>query len=417
MNALGLSSTCRRPPSVSVVVLLALQLAAGNAIPRETGAVEWPRTAPCPSPTPTWTHKLGRRALSNTVCGYIGGDPALPATCREGSYCAVDVRHGAVGCCPDGGACTTGIFTGCVDGNSGPQTVRNPYLYTCAGGDVCYKNNFDGGFFQYGCGTASNLATNVATAAPGRPPLRLSYITLSFTAAATSTAPSTTGGSSDSAVKSDSGLQSTPLSPPASATDEPTAPDKDGGSVNTAVIVGGIVGGIVLLAALFALAALFMRRRKQNARNGPGSSQDTSYISPMAQPGHNFLPLQSSYQAQEADTRQQGPLEYGHGLGASRSHDDASRWQAHLHHKPLPQVGVESTNRYQGPDPDCVPLTREAYDFPGAYNAPMPDVRDDMHQRANMDDMGTHPASRRKRTVEGILWQQNRRNTRNVSWL
>ncbi|KAL1872034.1 hypothetical protein VTK73DRAFT_1702 [Phialemonium thermophilum] len=129
-----------------------------------------------PTPAPSSPLELRHRRAHippiarnfNTICGYIGGDPELPATCSPGSHCVLDEAHGAVGCCPDDESpCTTGVFTGCVDANSPPQTAADPYVFTCTGGEVCYRNVFAGGFFQFGCGTASNLATTVLATATG----------------------------------------------------------------------------------------------------------------------------------------------------------------------------------------------------------------------------------------------------------
>ncbi|KAG7287374.1 hypothetical protein NEMBOFW57_006885 [Staphylotrichum longicolle] len=50
---------------------------------------------------------------------------------------------------------------------SGPQTEVNPYVFSCAGGSVCYRNMFDGGFSQWGCGTASDQAATVVNSASG----------------------------------------------------------------------------------------------------------------------------------------------------------------------------------------------------------------------------------------------------------
>ena len=170
----------RLPPAVVVFVLATLlRLTNGHVLPHETRTVQvralnvepWPLVASTPAPTSP--AELTRRGQYNTVCGYLGGDPALPATCMAGSHCAVEVDHGAIGCCPDGDKCTGGIFTGCVDKNSGSQTVKDPYIFTCAGNNVCYKNTFEGGFYQYGCGSASNLATSVATSASWPPTLAI----------------------------------------------------------------------------------------------------------------------------------------------------------------------------------------------------------------------------------------------------
>lgn len=228
----------------------------------------------------------------NTICGYIGGDPDLPATCSAGSHCAVDVEHGAIGCCPDGGACTAGVYTGCVDGNSSPQTEVNPYVHTCGGGNVCYQNQFEGGFFQYGCGSSSEVAATVVATASGRDAIDLSSITVEMTASATllsepttlgtgtrtGTRTETTSGETDSSTTESSSTtasdeSSTSSEATATATNEeedPDAPESDDdGGVNVGAIVGGSIGGVAFVALLVTLALYLLRRRRGNTRQGP----------------------------------------------------------------------------------------------------------------------------------------------------
>ncbi|KAB5572175.1 hypothetical protein GE09DRAFT_660062 [Coniochaeta sp. 2T2.1] len=199
-------------PMVTLLLSSILDLTSAHTIyplPRQTNPSHEPTTTiiahhvidvvpfpPRPTSPPIISADLLRRQDLNTICGYLGGDPNLPATCSAGSHCVLDTQHGAIGCCPNNEAtCTTGIFTGCVDGNSPPQTEVNPYVFTCQGGDVCYQNVFEGGFFQYGCGTASDLATSVFATATGiTETLDRQSLTFSFTeTAATLTAPTTLG--------------------------------------------------------------------------------------------------------------------------------------------------------------------------------------------------------------------------------
>ncbi|KAK4098349.1 hypothetical protein N658DRAFT_488559 [Parathielavia hyrcaniae] len=245
-----------------------------------------------------------RRQLDeyNTVCGYIGGDSALPATCGSGSHCVVDTEHNVVGCCPDGAAsCTDGVFTGCVDGNSGPQTEVNPYIFSCTGGNVCYMNVYDGGYSQFGCGTASDLAATVKNSASGatvltRPTVSVSYtqgvstlstpITLvaptsgsstsssaSSSSSATSSASSSSSDSSSatSGASSSTTSSSTATADPSSTTSAsaPAGAATDDG-YRTGVIVGGTIGGVAVLIAVIGLAFIFLRRRNANVRQGPG---------------------------------------------------------------------------------------------------------------------------------------------------
>ncbi|KAH6958402.1 hypothetical protein DER45DRAFT_221971 [Fusarium avenaceum] len=174
-----------------------LNFATGHVLPQPTKTVDFHEinalSYPFAATTAPDDSFLQRRQF-NTVCGYIGGDPGLPATCSAGSHCVVDADHGAVGCCPNAGSCTQGVFTNCVDADSGPQTEVNPYVFTCKGSSSCYKNSFDGGFFQYGCGSTSGLATKVVPTASGKSAIQLSSINAPLTASATSLAEPTTLG-------------------------------------------------------------------------------------------------------------------------------------------------------------------------------------------------------------------------------
>ncbi|PSS02153.1 hypothetical protein BD289DRAFT_422715 [Coniella lustricola] len=279
---------------------------------------------PLPAPTSApltldALHELLRR--QDTVCGYIEGNPALPATCSAGSHCVVDADHGVVGCCPDGqGTCTAGVYTGCVDGNSGPQTAIDPYIFTCTGSNVCYKNEFEGGYSQFGCGTASSLAATVLNSASGiSSVVSLTSEAISFTQDTSPLATTTTLGSGRWTLTGDSSstgsmttltiavsstsdasptqnsatTQSSSTSISTSAAAPPASQNDNKGSNHTGAIVGGTIGGLAALVAIVAIAAYLWRRRAGNARQGPGPRPgDTQYISPMAGGTAAFAPLQ-----------------------------------------------------------------------------------------------------------------------------
>lgn len=324
-----------RLPPLLVLSSIA-NLAAGYALPYPTKTVEYHELNVVPYPlaataAPDDGYLLRRQF--NTVCGYVGGDPALPATCSAGSHCVVDVEHGAVGCCPDGGSCTQGVFTGCVDGSSDPQTEVNPYVYTCGGGDSCYKNSYEGGFFQYGCGSTSGLATKVVATASGQSAIQLTTIKAPLTATAislsepttlgtkqrTSTGSTTTKASTtkssttksstatktsttESSTESTSTTKTTKTSSTASKTETESetetasktsdedattstaaaaAPDTDGkdnGTKNTGAIVGGTISGVAAVVALVVAAIWLYRRRQANQRQGPGLKHKVQHI-------------------------------------------------------------------------------------------------------------------------------------------
>ncbi|CAN8102344.1 unnamed protein product [Discula destructiva] len=282
-----------------------------------------PLSAPTSPPLDLQTlHELLKRQDTNTVCGYINGDASLAATCSAGSHCVKDTDANVIGCCPNGNdVCTSGIYTGCVDSNSGPQTEINPYVFTCTQGNVCYGNLYEGGFSQFGCGTASDLAATVLASALGVPsavvlatadvsltqsprllatPTTLGTGTLLSSTTPSSSAPETTGTLTTITIPSPAtATEPSSLTAGSSSTlssSNPTAApgiSSDGGGTNhTGAIVGGTIGGIAGLVGLAAIAAfLYQRRLAGNSRQGPGPRPgDTQYISPMSG-GAAFAPL------------------------------------------------------------------------------------------------------------------------------
>jgi hypothetical protein len=183
-----------------------------------------------------------------------------------------------------------------VDANSGPQTEVNPYVFSCAGDNVCYMNVFDGGFSQYGCGTASDMAATVLNSASGvtailtRPTVSVSYTQSISTLSEPTTLGTITSSSTrtlTSSASSSSSSESTTVLDPAATTDAtaaaPPAPTDTG--YRTGAIVGGTIGGLAVLIALVALAFFFLRRRNANVRQGPGPGGVRGKVISPPQPG------------------------------------------------------------------------------------------------------------------------------------
>lgn len=294
--------------TTTTVVSTILGFVHAGVLPRQTSTTEhgqldlvsWPLA---PTAAPQLPFELLRRQDFNTICGYIGGDSALPATCSAGSHCVLDTGHGFVGCCPDSGPCSEGVYTGCVDVNSPPQTVVDPYVYTCQGSDVCYRNQFAGGYNQYGCGTASNLGTTVQTSIQGvTTALNLPAFTVPFTQDASSLSVPTTIGSassrsslatsskstsasstttdqstSESATSATSSTSSGTGGVVPSPTEQPAAEHSDN---KNAVIIGSTLGGVAGI-GLLAVAALLLMKHHKNKRQGPGQAPpgpDTRFV-------------------------------------------------------------------------------------------------------------------------------------------
>ncbi|KAI8685616.1 hypothetical protein NCS55_00234500 [Fusarium keratoplasticum] len=419
-----------RLPPLLVLSSIA-NLAAGYALPYPTKTVEYHELNVVPYPlaataAPDDGYLLRRQF--NTVCGYVGGDPALPATCSAGSHCVVDVEHGAVGCCPDGGSCTQGVFTGCVDGSSDPQTEVNPYVYTCGGGDSCYKNSYEGGFFQYGCGSTSGLATKVVATASGQSAIQLTTIKAPLTATAislsepttlgtkqrTSTGSTTTKASTtkssttksstatktsttESSTESTSTTKTTKTSSTASKTETESetetasktsdedattstaaaaAPDTDGkdnGTKNTGAIVGGTISGVAAVVALVVAAIWLYRRRQANQRQGPGLKHKVQHIGPGPHDRHNFQPLPSMQEVDETHPPPRPPPPPPNPVARRNitpiREDD--EYHAPEPWDPPAAYGYSATAVGGGAhmEHDEIPLTRESDDYPHGYNA------------------------------------------------
>ncbi|PKS09262.1 hypothetical protein jhhlp_003876 [Lomentospora prolificans] len=448
-----------RLPGPTTLLLLTTLLTFSDAhvLPRQTKTLEyrtlnvepWP---PLPTEAPLALAEINgllRRQDFNTVCGYLEGDADIPVTCGAGSHCVVDRDHNAIGCCPDGeSTCTTGVFTGCVDFNSGPQTEVNPYVFTCGGSDVCYQNIFAGGYSQYGCGTASDLAASVATAASGViSQLQFLEVTESFTADVTtvsdpitigsstgsrtlpssltaqtttstsssstssttslttsSTTSSTTTLSSTSSTASSTSTSTTDAASSTTAGEEAEAPENKGSKNQTGAIVGGTISGVAVLVALVALGFYLWKRKQRNTRIGP-PTLDTKYISPMSNGGAGFTPVAPSQEYAETGFY---PM-----AGAAP--------------RPAPPVpAVYSAHATTGPDQ--VPLTSEFDDFHRGYGEALENIREEDETAA----MGSGPQNGESSSsqqpnhsrgysgssdTETPLWQQNRRQSRNMMWL
>ncbi|KAK3389319.1 hypothetical protein B0H63DRAFT_518555 [Podospora didyma] len=491
----------RLPPSMALLLLTSLldmPVAAHvlHPVPRLTqpptttiahyalDVVSWPLQ---PTPPPLNPFDLRRRQDTNTICGFIGGFSALPATCSSGSHCVLDTVHGVVGCCPNGqDTCTAGVFTGCVDPNSGPQTEVNPYVFTCTGSDVCYKNVFDGGFSQFGCGTASDLATTVLATAGGlttsldRPalsvPFTQSVSTLSTpttlgtvtsvgrstrsstsSSASSSTSSSLTSQSSTASLTSPISSSSTttaPTDPPAAPTAATTAAPAD----RTGVIVGGAISGVAVLVALVAVGIFFLRRRGNNIRKGPGTTGGVNgqYISnPKPGPSTGFMAVNQDSDAFETgmippvttappfstDLTAGGPSPFAYagaaGVAASAAGGPHNSYPPpdNQYHYPgqYPAVYAGALGGSQPNsqlDPDRVPLTqepREIDDFTTGFHQAlgrigeedeenMPPVAVNEGNGVNGAGGDTGSDGSYQGTVRP-LWQQNRRQSRNLMWM
>lgn len=123
-------------PSSSKVLLFAAAFSVTSALP-------WMGPKPTITYVPAnWTPKPTQGSISErelfrrdfffqaNTCGWIGGDYSSVVTCPSASSCVWDTTRSFVGCCPSNAPCSTGIYTGCVDTQSGQQTVNDPAVLT-----------------------------------------------------------------------------------------------------------------------------------------------------------------------------------------------------------------------------------------------------------------------------------------------
>ncbi|RGP80870.1 hypothetical protein FLONG3_1018 [Fusarium longipes] len=448
-------------------------LASGHALPQPTKTVAFHEINAASYPlaaTAAPDDSFLYRRQFNTVCGYIGGNPGLPATCSAGSHCVVDVDHGAVGCCPDGGSCTQGVFTACVDAGSGPQTEVNPYVFTCRGDDSCYRNSFEGGFFQYGCGSTSGLATNVVATASGKSAIQFPSLSVPLTAPATSlaepttlgtrrrtsdtdsssTRASTTGGAttesigtssqeptesttqsevsstesepstaSETEAETDSASGTSGTADPSatdsdeSASSEASAPDTDGNdndSRNTGAIIGGTISGVAVLVALIVLGVWLWKRKKGNTRQGPGVKPQVQRIGPPLENNHSFAPVPPMQEADKMAPPPPVPVTDQRSMNPIVEHDGpySEPWdpQSNYGYSASAVGGTQMEH-------DEVPLTRDD-DFQHSYNSGLGRISEEEPRPGMAISTPGHisspvqPYPGPRRDGGGPLWQQNR---------
>ncbi|KAF5962478.1 hypothetical protein FBULB1_14119 [Fusarium bulbicola] len=409
----------RLPPFL--VISGVLNLATGHVLPQATKTVDFYELNVLPYPlaaTPAPDDSLLLRRQFNTVCGYLGGDPGLPATCSAGSHCVVDVDHGAVGCCPDGGSCTSGVFTGCVDADSGPQTEVNPYVFTCRGSNSCYKNSYEGGFFQFGCGSTSGLATKVVATASGKSAIDLTSINVPLTQpkppqvqqqkSETSTASET---ESDTSTETTASETAGPSSTESGDSDAPDTDGKDNGSKNTGAIIGGTISGVAALAALIVLGIWLWKRKKGNTRQGPGVKHQVQHIGPPLDNNHNFAPVPPMHETDKMAPPPPVPVRnQQRTMNSAAGHEEpySEPWDPASNYGYGNSAGAVGGSSHM--EHDEVPLTRDD-DFDHSYNSGLGRISEE-HPRpgtaistpGQMSQVYPGPRG----GGGGPLWQQNR---------
>ncbi|TDZ54644.1 hypothetical protein CTRI78_v006104 [Colletotrichum trifolii] len=399
----------------------------------------WPLAA---TPAP-WLGRRQEDLSTNTICGYIDADPNLPATCSAGSHCAMDASASAVGCCPNGAACTTGVYTGCVDQSSPTQTVSDPYVFTCQGSNVCYRNAFEGGAYQYGCGTTTVGDSVAATATGLSTTISITHVaglvtrvqtSSSSTSGSSSSSSSTSGSSSSSSTTRSSSSRSSTTSsrssttstarPTSTATPSPTPsaapagppPGAAEGLRRNGAIIGGVIAGAAAFVGLVSLA-LWMRKRKRNQRMGPGPGKGPSYVGPV--PGQqDFTPVPGQEMFDNAGYGHPSIMPGAHGTttsisgGKAATNTSMSAFPARADEMPLNNHGeMEEFSRAYS---DAVTHTDGSETRQGSAGGGSVAAGNGYSAGANP---GGADAGGADITEERPLWQQNRRQSRNLMWM
>lgn len=143
---------------------------------------------------------------------------------------------------------------------------------------------------------------------------------------------------------------------------------------------------------------------------------------------HDFEALPASYEAAEQRAARQAPSSPNYmsdGVGPDGANDDgAAGRRDYLRDGPAPpgvDMGGGVSDHEEAEENDRVPLTRELSDFSHGFNPAVQSMQEDGGEAAppttSSSAEASYPGPRRNRNGGGILWQQNRRQTRNPMWM
>ncbi|KAI7781577.1 hypothetical protein LA080_014610 [Diaporthe eres] len=234
------------------------------------------------SPPNLQESKEHKRVGGDNTCAYVNGDPDIPLYCDVNSACVYNSVRSNIGCCPDTST-TCSIWTTCLDSSDKNLfTTDNGYTLWCGSSEYpyckthLYEDDTFTGYTLLGCAVAAGTDSVVYS-----PTLSMSSLSSKSSTSDSSSLTSSFGveATSSSAPRaSNVGSTTTTSSNPAST----TAVARSGSSsAPIGAIVGGVVGGVAVV-ALFALGLVLLLRRRRS-HQAPASDPYT----PMNPPGAN----------------------------------------------------------------------------------------------------------------------------------
>ncbi|KXJ96296.1 hypothetical protein Micbo1qcDRAFT_170142 [Microdochium bolleyi] len=233
----------------------------------------------------------------DSVCGYISGDPARAWTCNTGDKCAFATEAGGWAACCKGLACSASQ-RGCVasaDYSTKCDAACKSDTMTrkCTSTDYpyCGTLTFFNGIQDYQC--LNNNRTTflpVSTTYTGQetfPNGATEYLMTTVVVQAQTTF----------TQRSSSSIVSDPVTSPTgpASTSPVPAPAPAGNSTPIGPIVGGVVGGVALI-ALIAFGIWFMKSREKKKKAAAAESQGMmAQTTGAGGPGGPGAPMQSPY--------------------------------------------------------------------------------------------------------------------------
>ncbi|KAK4147149.1 uncharacterized protein C8A04DRAFT_24945 [Dichotomopilus funicola] len=214
---------------------------------------------PTSPPEPrTVAHALVARDSTDNTCGYVSGSFTSSLWCASTARCVYNSINSHIGCCDDGET-KCPIWTTCYDSTERSSfSTNNGYTMWCGSSDYphCMTHVYQeswAGYTLFGCGVAA-ATDKIWYQALDKP----SSTSSSSTTSAESTSTTSTSTSTSATETSSSTPSPTPGPAPNGGSSTPVGP-----------IVGGVVGGVAVLALIGAGIWAIRRHSKKSKQVNP----------------------------------------------------------------------------------------------------------------------------------------------------